>query len=90
MKQETGKKQDQRKAILAEIKSAAKRYKQYLVGHKFLYVFDGRSIEVLYKAQNFKHLTGVETSLPAKRFYSSAVNDTLQAAQIGFNKAHPL
>lgn len=89
MKPETGKKQDQRRAILTEIKSAAKLYKRYLVGHKFLYVFDGRFIEVLYKAQNFKHLTGVETSLPAKRFYSSAVNDTLQTAQIGFNKAHP-
>lgn len=89
MKREASKKQDNLKVLVAEIKSAAKSYKQYLVGRKFLYVFDGRYIEVIYKAQNFKHLTGVETSLPAKRFYSSAVNDTLQTSQVWFSKAHP-
>lgn len=89
MKKEVGKKQDNLKAIVAEIKSAAKLYKEYLVGRKFIYVFDSRYIEVIYKAQNFKHLTGVESYLSAKRFYSSAVNDTLQTNQIRFNKQHP-
>lgn len=89
MKKEVGKKQDNLKAVVAEIKSAAKLYKEYLVGRKFIYVFDGRYIEVIYKIHNFKHLTGVESYLPAKRFYSSAINDTLQAKQIWFNKQHP-
>lgn len=39
MKKEVGKKQDNLKAIVAEIKSAAKLYKEYLVGRKFIYVF---------------------------------------------------
>lgn len=89
MKKEVSKKQDTLKAIVAEIKSAAKLYKEYLVGRKFIYIFDGRYIEVIYKAQNFKHLTGVESLLSAKRFYSNAVNDTLQADQIWFNRQHP-
>ena len=89
MKKESRKKQDNLKYVLTEIESAAQLYKQYLVGRKFLYVFDGRCIEVIYKAQNFKHLTGVETSLSAKRFYSSALKHQLQTSQICFGKTHP-
>lgn len=89
MKKDGGKKRDNLNRIIAEIESAAQLYKQALVGRKFLYVFDGRYIEVIYKAQNFKHLTGVETTLSAKRFYSSALNHLLQTNQISFSKAHP-
>lgn len=89
MKKEIGKKQKSKKALLSAIESAAELYKQTLVGRKFLYVFDGRFIEVIYKAQNFKHLTGVESGLSAKRFYSAALHHTLQENQIGFSKAHP-
>lgn len=83
------KKQDSLKAIVAEIKSAAALYKKYLVGKKFMYVFDNRYIEVIYKAQNFKHLTGVETHLSAKRFYHAAISNQLQMNQIWFTKEHP-
>lgn len=44
-------------------------YRKHLVGKRFLYVFEGRYIEVLYKAANFRHLTGVATNLSAKKFY---------------------
>lgn len=83
-----GKIQD-RKNIVEEIKKAAKLYKQHLVGKRFLYVFEGQYIEVIYKAQNFRHLTGVNTRLSARQFYSYAVRDILEANQIGFNQIHP-
>lgn len=82
-------KQDDLNRIVSSISSAAKLYQQFLVGRKFLYAFDGRFIEVIYKAQNFRHLTGVETSLSAKRFYQAAVHDQLQTSQIHFSKTHP-
>ena len=84
-----GRKQSDKEQIVAQIKEAARLYKQHLVGKTFLYVFDGRFIEVIYKTQNFRHLTGVDTDLPAKRFYQNAVNRTLQANQIWFSPQHP-
>ena len=68
-----GKQQDREK-IVQEIKVAANLYRKHLVGKRFLYVFEGRYIEVLYKAANFRHLTGVATNLSAKKFYSYAAN----------------
>ncbi|HIT64575.1 MAG TPA: hypothetical protein IAC37_09095 [Candidatus Ventrimonas merdavium] len=83
-----GKKQD-RERIVAEIKKAAALYKTHLVGKRFLYVFEGRYIEVIYKAVNFKHLTGVETPLSARKFYEYSVKNQLQASQIYFSPRHP-
>ncbi len=84
-----GKKQENIEKIITAIESAAQMYKENLVGRRFLYVFEGRHIEVIYKTQNFRHLTGVETTLPAKRFYRNAVNHRLQTEQIFFSKNHP-
>lgn len=78
-----------REDIVKKIYAAAQKYKESLVGKRFLYVFDGRYIEVIYKAQNFRHLTGVETRLSANRFYYNATHNSLQANQIYFSKAHP-
>lgn len=75
--------------IIEQIHDAAKLYKQYLVGRRFLYVFDNRFIEVIYKSENFKHLTGVATNLSAKRFYSYAMRHFLTASQIWFDSVHP-
>ena len=83
-----GKQQD-RRIIVQEIKNAAKLYKQYLVGKKFMYVFENKYIEVIYKSANFRHLTGVDTKLSAKQFYSYAVKNILQASQIFFSSQHP-
>ena len=71
-----GKQQDREK-IVQEIKIAADLYRKHLVGKRFLYVFEGRYIEVLYKAANFRHLTGVATNLSAKKFYSYAAKKLL-------------
>lgn len=83
------KKTNDRTRIVQEICRAAQLYKKHLVGKCFLYVFNGRYIEVCYKAVSFRHLTGVETSLSAKRFYQYAVKNQLQASQIFFTDKHP-
>lgn len=78
-----------RAAITKEICAAAKLYRQKLVGKRFLYVFEGQYIEVIYKVSNFKHLTGVETSLAARQFYSYSVRNILSPNQISFSPQHP-
>lgn len=83
------KKEIDKEQIASEICEAAKLYKRFLVGKRFLYAFDGRYIEVLYKAQNFRHLTGVACNMSAKDFYKNAVNDKLQGKQIYFSNRHP-
>ncbi len=83
------KKINDRKLIINEISKAAQLYKKHLVGKKFLYVFDGRYIEVCFKADSFRHLTGVETNLSARRFYQYAVKNQLQSSQIYFTSRHP-
>lgn len=44
-------KQQDREILVKEIKEAAKLYKENLVGRRFMYVFDDRYIEVIYKAE---------------------------------------
>lgn len=83
------KKYSDRSRLSTEIKTAAMLYKTNLVGKTFMYVFDGRYIEVIYKAVNFKHLTGVETNLSAKRFYTYAVRGTLSGSHFYFTNTHP-
>ncbi len=78
-----------RKKIISEITKAAKDYKQNLVGKTFLYVFDNRYIEVMFKTKDFKHLTGVDTNLSAQDFYKKAHTGTLQTSQIFFSSRHP-
>ncbi|MBR2484050.1 MAG: hypothetical protein IKB53_04825 [Oscillospiraceae bacterium] len=75
--------------IVNQIISAASDYKMNLVGKTFLYWFEGRYIEVVYRARDFSHLTGVETSLSANDFYKEAVRGTLRDTQIWFSKRHP-
>ena len=74
---------DDRKQLVAVINDAASLYREHLVGKRFMYVFDNRYIEVIYKTENFKHLTGVATNLSAKQFFRLAKKRKLTAAQIG-------
>lgn len=53
-------------AMLKKIKRAALNYQQYLAGKTFLYVYEGKSVEVVFKNSSFLHLTGVSTKLKAK------------------------
>ena len=68
---------------------AARLYKSNLVGKKFLYLFDNRYIEVIYKKNGFKHLTGVDTYLTANEFYKLAVKGQITEKQIYFSSKHP-
>lgn len=79
----------QRAYIVQQIKLAATLYRRNLVGNSYLYVFDNRYIEVLYRAQSFRHLTGVDTSLSAMDFYRQAARGQLGASQIYFTRQHP-
>lgn len=81
--------QKDRKNAVTLIAAAAQSYKNLLVGKRFLYVFDGRYIEVLFESKNFKHLTGVSTNLSAERFFKYAVGQKLAASQIWFDANHP-
>lgn len=56
-------------AILKKIHNAAKNYQRYLAGKTFMYVYEGKSIEVVFKNSSFLHLTGVNTKLRAKEFF---------------------
>ena len=80
---------EDRKNAVAMIAAAAQSYKNLLVGKRFLYVFDGRYIEVLFESKNFRNLTGVSTHLSAKRFYKYAIEQKLAASQIWFDANHP-
>ena len=75
--------------IVNTIIQAAADYKAYMVGRSFLYVFEGRYIEVIYRARDFLHLTGVDTNLSANEFYKEAIRGTLRHTQIFFSKRHP-
>ncbi|HAP02951.1 MAG TPA: hypothetical protein DCQ87_02825 [Lachnospiraceae bacterium] len=68
---------------------AAGPYKSNLIGRKFLYIFDNRYIEVIYKTNNFKHLTGVESELSAKDFFKLAKRGKLSYKNIYFSSTHP-
>ena len=78
-----------KQSIVKEICNAAKLYKDNLVGKKFIYIFDGRYIEVLFKRKNYKHLTGVECNMSAEDFYRNAIKNRLTPTQIYFSKNHP-
>lgn len=72
------------------INAAAVSYKADMVGREFLYVFEGQFIEVIYRAKEFRHLTGIGTTLPANEFYRAAVKRRLAPNQLLFDARHPV
>lgn len=82
-------KKNDKEHIVKEICKAAKLYKANLVGKRFLYVFDGRYIEVLYKNVNFKHLTGVECNMSAADFYKNALKNGYSLRRFILAASHP-
>ena len=80
---------EKREVIVEQIKEAAQAYKDNLVGNSYMYVFDNRYIEVLYKTERFLHLTGADTNLGAKDFYKKSIKRQLTQKQIFFSERHP-
>ena len=80
-----------KKTIVARINAAAKKYKSNLVGNTFLIIFEGNCIVLSFRAKNFLHLCGVDTTIQgAIPFYRKAcskygVNDK----EISFSSNHP-
>lgn len=63
--------------------SAVQKYKDELVGKKFLYIFDEQFIEVIYKTENFMHLTGIDSKkLKSQKFYEKTKDGTLKGNEI--------
>lgn len=75
--------------ITQSIIQAASVYKEKMVGYSFLYVFEGRFIEVIYRVKDFMHLTGVDSNLSVDAFYREAIRGRLQHGQIYFSQRHP-
>lgn len=84
------KKLNDKKQVVAQISAAARLYKKNLVGKHFLYVFDGRAIEVAYQAKGFRHLTGVDTGLDAMSFYKKAVAGRCRQTRSSFRLTTPI
>ncbi len=84
----TGKEQKKLR-LIKTIEQAALIYKSKMVGRHFMYVFDDRYIEVVFRERDFMHLTGVDSRLRAEQFYRDAVRGRLKADHIFFSKRHP-
>lgn len=78
-----------KEAIRNQIIVAANEYRNNLSGKVYLYVVGSKYFEVAFLTGCFKHLTGVNSNLSAKDFYSKAVDATLATGQIYFDRNHP-
>ncbi len=71
--------------------SAVQKYKNELVGKKFLYIFGNEFIEVIYKTENFMHLTGIDSKkLKPQKFYDKTKDKTLKRNNMFFSSRYPL
>lgn len=76
--------------LLKIIHSAAINYQKHLAGRTFLYVYEDRYVEIVFKSSSFLHLTGVKTNLKAKGFFLHAKKKKgLRPSEVMFDKAHP-
>lgn len=78
-----------KKTLLTNLILAAKEYKENIVGNVFMYVFDNRYIEVNFKIENFKHLTGIESFHTPKSFFKDCIKNKLTISQFYFSSRHP-
>lgn len=80
-----------KKAIVTRINAAAKKYKTKLVGNTFLIIYEGRFIELSFRAKNFLHLCGVDTTIQgAIPFYRKACSKYgINEKEISFSSIHP-
>lgn len=74
--------------ILNKIENAVSSY-DLLLNNTYLIIFEGNYIEVTFFKKNYKHLTGIMSSLSAEDFYNKAKNRHLSENQIFFSQKHP-
>jgi len=75
--------------ILKLIYIAANIYKDKLLNKQFMFVFNNEFVEVQFKKENFKHLTGVDSVLSANQFFKKIISLRLYPGHIQFNSYHP-
>jgi len=75
--------------ILKLIYISAKIYKEKVLDKSFMFVFNNEYIEVVFKKNNFKHLTGVSSNLNANQFFKNALMFHIFPSQIKFDLYHP-
>lgn len=82
-------KYDKNKAIDIIVK-AAEHYRENLQDKVFLLIYQEKAImktvQVEFRKNHFLHLTGVQTSLPAKRFFEKCVSHKLSPRDIELDK----
>lgn len=81
-------KREKKERIRNEIIAASHEYKNKLAGKVFLYIYGDAFFEVNFPVESFLHLTGVDTMLSAKNFYSKAQKGQLSERQFFFDKQH--
>lgn len=81
-------KAEKKNAIRQQIIDAARVYSQAIAGKTFLYVYGDEYFEVIFPTENFLHLTGVASKLPAKDFYRYAKSGKLTVQQFYFDSKH--
>ncbi len=80
--------QDKKKFLRSQIIDASHIYRNNLAGKVFLYVYGDSYFEVVFYTNNFLHLTGVASYLPAQDFYDKATASKLTTGQIQFDIEH--
>lgn len=76
--------------IIRKIHSAAINYKSYFVGNTYMFVYEGKYVEVQFKKSSFMHLTGVASNLKSEDFYKHALErNGLRIAEVFFDTDHP-
>lgn len=75
---------EQEKQFLEKLYSAAKVFKEKMIGRTFLFVFNNMGIEVIFKRCNFPHLCGVNSHLHKDVFFRRCLNQTLKYNEITF------
>lgn len=69
---------------------AAKSYSKHLSGKVFLYVFGNEYIEVMFRADDFLHMTGTgSTKMNAREFFRHARDGHLRRDQFRFLENYP-
>ena len=74
-----------------EIHKAAMIYEKELRGKTFLYVFDKQYIEVVFSAENFRHLVGVPNDSgykSANAFYKTALNGKIEVDKLRLDSVY--
>lgn len=76
--------------IIRRIHRAAEKYKEYFVGNTYLFVYEDKCIEVMFKKSSFLHLTGVGTNLSVENFYNHALmQNGLRPQEVLFGSDNP-